>query len=100
MSRFLTSPLLNRLTTSYPGVEFRVSPKPRRHPVLKATYINGRVKAVCVRNKEKEQILKMAEFLVGNSGKRNERIKGKKVLSENESVRGVWSPMHGGIKDI
>ncbi|KAK5047149.1 hypothetical protein LTR84_007092 [Exophiala bonariae] len=98
---FLTSPLLSRFTAQYPGTEFRISPRPTRHPVLKAYYINGREKAVCVRNLEKEQVRDMAEYLVGNSGAKVKKITGgRKVVSGNESVRGIWSPMHGGIKSI
>lgn len=100
MKRFLASPLLSTFTSKYPGVEFRISPRPNHHPVLKAHYVNGREKAICVRNLEKEQILQKAEYLVGNSGRKNELIRGKNVLSSNESVRGIWSPMHGGIKSI
>ncbi|EXJ84078.1 hypothetical protein A1O3_04745 [Capronia epimyces CBS 606.96] len=100
MKSFLTSPLLAQFTSRYPGVEFRVSPRPNKHPILKAYYINGREKAVCVRNLEREQILKKADFLVANSGKKNELIRGKTVVSQNENVRGIWSPMHGGIKSI
>ncbi len=97
---FLSSPHLATFTHRYPSVEFRVAPRPNRHPVLKAWYVNGRTKAVCVKNLAPEQILAKAEFLVGNSGKKNELIRGKNVVSRNESVRGVWSPMHGGIKRI
>ncbi|EXJ78851.1 hypothetical protein A1O1_09253 [Capronia coronata CBS 617.96] len=100
LKSFLTSPLLAEFTAKYPGIEFRVSPRPNRHPILKAYFINGREKAVCVRNLEKEQIVKKAEFLVANSGKKNELIRGKNVVSVNENVRGIWSPMHGGIKNV
>lgn len=100
MNSFLTSPLLSRLSTTYPQTEIRVSPRPGRHPVLRATYINGREKAVCVRNLRKDEIWDKVQFLLANSGKKNVRIGTKKVLSTNENVRGIWSPMHGGIKPI
>ncbi|KAJ9644941.1 uncharacterized protein PV06_08769 [Exophiala oligosperma] len=100
MKSFLTSPMLADFTSRFPSTEFRVSPRPNKHPVLKAYYINGREKAVCVRNLEKEQILQKLEFLITNSGKKNELVRGKSVVSTNEGVRGIWSPMHGGIKSI
>jgi large subunit ribosomal protein L43 len=100
MNAFLQSPLLSQFTSKYPGTEFRVSPRPNKHPIIKAYYINGREKAVCVRNLEKEQILQKVEFLVTNSGRKNELIRGKNVVSTNDNVRGIWSPMHGGIKSI
>ena len=100
MNAFLKSPLVSQMTALHPSVEFRISPKPHKHPVLRAFYINGREKAICVRNMEKEQVLKKAELLLQNSGLRNRRIGSKKVLSTNENVRGIWSPMHGGLKNI
>jgi large subunit ribosomal protein L43 len=68
--------------------------------VVRGYYINGREKAICVRNLEKEQVLQKVELLMQASGERNKKIRGKNVLSENESVRGIWSPYHGGIKNI
>lgn len=56
--------------------------------------MNGREKAVCVRNLEKGQILKKAELLRDASGEKLKRVN-KPVRSWNESVRGVWSPLHG-----
>lgn len=74
----------------------RVSPNPSRHPVIRGTYINGREKAICVRNLEKEQVLKKAELLRDASGEKLKRVKGGRIVtSENEGVRGIWSPMHG-----
>jgi len=100
LKTLLTSPLFPSLTNRYPSVEFRISPRNNRHPVLKAEYVNGRSKAICVRNLSREQVAEKVGFLLGNSGGRNVKIGGRKVLSGNESVRGVWSPMHGGIKEI
>ncbi|EXJ63322.1 uncharacterized protein A1O5_11643 [Cladophialophora psammophila CBS 110553] len=100
LKSLLSSPAFSSLTHRYPSVEFRISPRPNRHPVVKAVYCNGRSKAVCVKNLAREQVLERVEFLIGNSGERNTLVKGRKVISRNESVRGVWSPMHGGIKKI
>jgi len=57
--------------------------------------MNGREKAICVRKLEKEQILKKAELLRDASGEKLRRVK-KPVSSINNSVRGIWSPYHGG----
>lgn len=100
MKSFLTSPLLASFTARYPSTEFRISPRPNKHPVVKAYYVNGREKAVCVRNLERDQILAKVEFLIANGGRKNELIRGKNVVSTNENVRGIWSPMHGGIKTV
>jgi large subunit ribosomal protein L43 len=45
-------------------------------------------------------VLQKAELLMQASGEKNKKIRGKNVLSENESVRGIWSPYHGGIKNV
>ena len=100
MNAFLKSPLLTQLTSSAAQTEFRISPRPGKHPVLKAYYINGREKAVCVRNMEPMQVLLRAKQLLSNDGRKNRRLGSRKVESANEGVRGVWSPMHGGLKDI
>lgn len=100
MNKLLTLPALPSLTKKYPQTEFRVSARPNRHPVLKAYYINGNVKAVCVRNMEPAQIVQKAELLLQNSGTKNKKIRGRNVQSTNESVRGVWSAFHGGIRPI
>jgi len=100
MNSFLRSAHLPQLTSSHPHVEFKISPRPGKHPVLKAQYVNGREKAVCVRNLRVEEIRQKVEGLLGNDGKKNRRLGARKVVAANESVRGVWSPMHGGIKRI
>jgi large subunit ribosomal protein L43 len=100
LNTFLQSPLLEKLTKQYPQTEFRVSPRPHRHPVLKAYYINGKEKAICVRNLSREQVFQKAEILMNSSGLKNKKQRGKPVISGNEAVRGVWSPYHGGIKSI
>jgi len=84
---------------AHPQIEITVSPKPHKHPVIKGTYINGREKAICVRNLQKEQILQKAELLRDASGEKLRRVT-KPVKSTNESVRGIWSPYHGGIHTI
>lgn len=101
MNKLLTSSLLpQQVTTKYPATEFRISSRPNKHPILKAYYINGNTKAICVRNLEPAQIIQKAELLLQNSGIKNKKIRGKNVVSQNESVRGIWSPLHGGLKNV
>jgi len=100
MNAFLASPLFLSFSKSNHSIEISVSPRPHKHPVIHAIYVNGREKAVCVRNLEKEQVLKKAELLMQNGGLKNKKTRGKAVLSTNDSVRGIWSPYHGGIKSI
>lgn len=77
-----------------PSIELSVSPRPGRHPVIRGLYINGRQKAICVRNMEPGEILQKVELLKAASGERLRRER-RPVKSTNESVRGVWSPYHG-----
>ena len=85
---------LSKFAHTHPAIEFAVSPRPRKHPVMIGHYINGRQKAICVANMEPSQILKKAELLRDASGDKVKRVN-KPVTSINESVRGVWSPYHG-----
>lgn len=76
-----------------PQIEIRVSPRPRKHPVIRGHYINGREKAICVRNLQPGQILAKAELLKAASGNKLKRVV-RPVFSSNESIRGIWDPYH------
>ncbi|KAI9902567.1 hypothetical protein N3K66_001919 [Trichothecium roseum] len=86
--------LFPRFAAAHPQIEFSVSPRPGRHPVITGHYINGRTKPVCVRNEEPYLILKKMELLRDANGEKLFRTT-KPVHSEKESVRGIWSPYHG-----
>ncbi|KAK4944950.1 hypothetical protein LTR28_008127 [Elasticomyces elasticus] len=88
------APLMAAFARQNPQVEITISPRPRKHPVIRGTYINGREKAVCVRNMEKEQVLEKANLLRDASGEKLRKVT-KPVKSLNESVRGIWDPFHG-----
>ncbi|KAK3701211.1 39S ribosomal protein L51, mitochondrial [Vermiconidia calcicola] len=97
MNAFINTHLA-RFASANPTVELTVSPRPGKHPVIRGTYINGREKAVCVRNMTPHEILEKANYLRGASGeklKRSGRAGRTVVRSQTESVRGVWSPFHG-----
>ena len=100
MNSYLSSSLLPTLLSQHPSIEIHISPRPRKHPVILAEYINGKSKAVCVRNLQPASIHEKAKLLCQNSGEKNRKIRGRNVVSENEGVRGVWSPFHGGIKNV
>src|SRR5271170_340584 len=100
MNALLKSRLLASFARAHPQVEICISPRPNRHPALRAFYINGRAKEVCVRNLDARQILLKAQLLTQNSGDKNRPIRGKNVLSANDNVRGMWSPFHGGITAV
>ena len=55
--------------------------------------VNGREKVICVRNLDPNQIWKKAELLRDTSGRKLRRLI-KRVQTDNDSVRGMWSPLH------
>ncbi|KAK5118862.1 hypothetical protein LTR62_000071 [Meristemomyces frigidus] len=85
---------LSAFAAANPSIEISVSPRPGKHPVIRGSYVNGREKAICVRNLEPTEVVKKAEILKSANGEKL-RIERKVVKSLNESVRGVWSPFHG-----
>lgn len=93
MNAFLRN-TLPAFARTHPQIEIHVSPRPRKHPVIRGQYINGREKVICVRKLGKEHILGKVELLRDASGEKLKRIT-KPVASSNESVRGIWSPFHG-----
>ena len=78
-----------------PQIEIHVAPRPNHHPIMRGHYINGKELVFCVRNLEKSQILQKANELRSASGDKPKKVK-KPVESTNESVRGIWSGLHGG----
>lgn len=85
---------LPQFARTNPQIEVTVSPRPHKHPLIRAYYMNGRSRDICVRNLEKEQILQKADILRLASGEKLKSVK-KPVGSANESVRGIWSGLHG-----
>ncbi|KUI65655.1 54S ribosomal protein L51, mitochondrial [Cytospora mali] len=86
--------MLPKFAAAHPEIEITVSPRPSKHPIVNAHYINGNTRTVCVRNMHANQIQGKAELLRDSTGEKNKRTK-KPVKSFNESVRGIWSPYHG-----
>ncbi|KAL5347970.1 39S ribosomal protein L51, mitochondrial [Pseudogymnoascus australis] len=62
---------------------------------ITGTFINGREKAICVRNLQPMSILQKAVLLRDASGEKL-KTETKPVKSINDSVRGIWSPYHSG----
>ncbi|PSK44234.1 54S ribosomal protein L51, mitochondrial [Elsinoe australis] len=98
MKSFLTH-TLPQFAKANPGIEINISPRPNKHPVIIGRYMNGREKAVCVRNLEKDQVLQKANLLRSASGEKLKRVT-KPVRSLNESVRGIWDPFHAPAQKI
>ncbi|KAI1006322.1 hypothetical protein K3495_g1904 [Podosphaera aphanis] len=92
MNNFLKHNLY-KFAASNPQIEISISPRPNKHPVIVGHYINGRHKAICVRNLTETQILRKAELLRDANGEKLKKVT-KPVHSIRESVRGIWSPYH------
>ncbi|QIW95034.1 hypothetical protein AMS68_000552 [Peltaster fructicola] len=85
---------LKEFAERHPQIEIVVSPRPSHHPVITGHYINGREKAICVRNMHPTEIIQKVELLKNASGAKLKKTN-KPVTSLQESVRGIWSPYHG-----
>jgi len=92
-SAFIRSEL-PKFAAANPEIEITVSPRPNKHPVIIGHYVNGREKAVCVRNLQPNSIIKKAELVRDSTGEKLKKVT-KPVKSINASVRGIWSPYHG-----
>ncbi|PSN66543.1 hypothetical protein BS50DRAFT_554908 [Corynespora cassiicola Philippines] len=98
MNAFIKSSLGN-FAKRNPQIEISVSPRPRKHPVIIGHFINGRQKAICVRNMSVHEVQQKAELLRDDRGEELKKVN-KPVTSINESVRGIWSPFHGAKVEI
>ena len=89
---------LKKFAAENPEIEFTVSPRPTRHPLIVGHFINGEVRMANVRNLDPNQVQKAANALRNATGEKDRKYT-KAVSSINASVRGVWSPYHGnGLK--
>ncbi|AMD18815.1 HBL087Wp [Eremothecium sinecaudum] len=94
MRDFLTSKRLTKWAERYPEIQFEVVKK-SGHPVIKGFYTNGRDKAICVRNLNIDNIENKLHLIRDSSGEQlRHRVTNDFVDSMNNSVRGIWSPMH------
>ncbi|KAI9796089.1 MAG: 39S ribosomal protein L51, mitochondrial [Piccolia ochrophora] len=97
MNAFLAQDLPS-FATLHPSIEITVSPRHGpTHPVIRASYVNGREKVVCVRNLTRAGVREKAELLREASG---EKVKKGKLgtvevgRGRKEGVRGIWSALH------
>ncbi|KAI9505215.1 39S ribosomal protein L51, mitochondrial [Coemansia spiralis] len=80
-----------------PQIEVIVQPRPSRHPVIRAFYVNGKHKEKCVRKCSADEIPEVVKSLRDHSGHRLQRWK-QYVISDTPSVRGIYSPFH--VKEV
>ena len=92
MRQLLTNGQLNKIATQKPQVTFEIL-KRQGHPKLIFRYNDDKVTEVDVRNMQNHEIVEKINEYIQRSG--NELFKcNHKVVSENDSVRGIWSPLH------
>lgn len=90
--QLLRSGTLNEIASNKPGIYFEII-KRSGHPQLKFHYSNDAAKEVDVRNLSESDVIKKLNEHAQNSGKAPFKWN-HRVMSMNESVRGIWSPMH------
>lgn len=96
---FLTHPnnLVDKFAQSNKDIVFEIVTK-KGHPSLNFYYSNGVQTAVDVKNMKVGEVARKLQEYIRRSG--NEPFKyNHKVLSNNESVRGIWSPFHTAKED-
>lgn len=84
---------LGKFAQQYPSVEFHVLEKPGKHPVLFGNYLNDLTKQICVRKWNIDVVENKLKLLLNASGKKLSKPK-HTVVSQNKSVRGIWSPFY------
>jgi large subunit ribosomal protein L43 len=82
------------LARAFPQIEMLVTPRPARHPCIRAFYLNGKCKVISVRNKTPQAIEESCKLLRETDGSKVKNMRKMTVLSKTPSVRGMWSPFN------
>lgn len=88
----LTKGSINNFALNNSGIFIEVLKK-SGHPVLKFNYNNDAEQVVDIKNKSFSEINTLLNDYSQRTGKDLKKFN-HKVVSENESVRGIWSPLH------
>lgn len=78
--------------SSNPTVEVVAQLRHGKHPFIKAHYLTGFSKQVCIKNEGLERIEKVVTMLNNSSGRKITKI-GSPIKTATPSVQGVWTPM-------
>ena len=87
-----SSSRFRRFTTANKDTTFEIVKK-SGHPTLIFHYNTGTENSVCVRNLDAKGVLQKLDEHIKRAGNKPFKYN-HKVMSINESVRGVWSPFH------
>lgn len=83
---------LNEYASKKKGTVFEVVKK-SGHPILTFHYTTDKTQEVEVKNLDTEKIINKLEEYYQRTGEKLFKFN-HKVMSNNESVRGIWSPLH------
>ncbi|KAI5954537.1 MRPL51 [Candida jiufengensis] len=92
LRQLLTNGQINKIAESIPQTTFEIL-KRQGHPKLIFHYNNSKAQEVDIKNLKTNDIVNKINEYIQRSG--NDLFKcNHKVVSENDSVRGIWSPLH------
>lgn len=83
---------LNQLASAKKGTMFEII-KRSGHPKLSFHYNNSKVEEINIANLNTKEIINKIDEYSQRSGEKLFKFN-HKVMSINDSVRGIWSPMH------
>ena len=89
---YIKSGKIVQFATENPTVEVVATLRNGKHPYVKAEYLTGFSKQVCVKNESIERIQKVITMLNNSSGRKITKI-GSPIKTDTPSVQGVWTPM-------
>ena len=89
---YIQSGKIVSFATQNPTVQVEATLRNGKHPFVKASYLTGFSKQVCVKNEDVERIEKVIKMLNDSSGRKITKISNP-VKTDTPSVQGVWTPM-------
>ena len=89
---YIKSAKIVQFAVDNPTVEVIASLRNGHHPYVKADYLTGFSKQVCVKNEPVERIEIVVAMLNNSSGRKITKI-GSPIKTDTPSVQGIWTPM-------
>jgi large subunit ribosomal protein L43 len=89
---FISSGKIVDFAKQNPSVEVIGELRNGKHPYIRAEYLTGFDKQVCVKNESLGRILEVVHMLNNSSGRKIKQIEGS-TQTDKPSIQGVWTPM-------
>ena len=89
---YIKNGLIVQYAGTNPSVEVSAKLRNGHHPFIKADYVTGFSKQVCIKNESLERIEKVVTMLTDSSGRKISKITSP-IRTDTPSVQGVWTPM-------